>query len=154
MIFRELHENNGWMFADYTATWNYGYDFMLDVAQTLIDDDFQEKLQRLAVGRIAGAGQTELLDQVLKADRILRNCPSVVNENGVLIVSGISRIMECPLQIMLYNQTNAVRLCTPIKAVFEKHGEHVFDNYMNSMEIKAYCRETERRTMDKLRKDK
>ena len=46
MIFKGLKENNGWMMAEYCATWKYGYDFMLDAAQTVIDTDFHEKLQR------------------------------------------------------------------------------------------------------------
>ena len=46
--------------------------------------------------------------------------------------------------------TDVVRLFCPFKQYFEDHGERVFDNYMNSIEIKAYCRATERRTAGKI----
>ena len=125
MIFKGLKENNGWMMAEYSATWAYGYDFMLDAAQTIIDEV-----------RVHGG--------------VLRDCPSVCGECGVLTVSGVSGIMECPVQFVFYNQTNLVRLYCPFRQYFKEHGEHVFDNYMNSIEIKAYCKDTERRTIAKL----
>ena len=150
MIFKGLKENNGWMMAEYSATWAYGYDFMLDAAQTIIDTDFQDKLQRVATAEVAGAGDIERIDEVRVHGGVLRDCPSVCGECGVLTVSGVSGIMECPVQFVFYNQTNLVRLYCPFRQYFKEHGEHVFDNYMNSIEIKAYCKDTERRTIAKL----
>lgn len=95
----------------------------------------------------------EYIEEVKQENGILRNCSAISEENGVLIVSGISHIMECPLQIMFYNQTNVVKLCCPVKKIFEEHGEHVFDNYLNSIEIKVYCKDTERRTIEKWKLD-
>lgn len=150
MIFKGLKENNGWVMAEYSATWTYGYDFMLDAAQVLIDTDLQDQLQRVATAELAGAKDIERIDEVKACGNILRNCEAVRRECGVLMVSGISGIMECPVQFVFFNQTNLVHLFCPFKQYFEEHGEHVFDNYMNSIEIKAYCRDTERRTVEKL----
>lgn len=146
MLLREIHEDNGWMFADYQATWKYGYGFMLDAAQAVIDMDFRDKLQRVAVGSIAGAGQEECIVEVHAAGDVLRNCSKVANENGVLIVSGLSNIMGCSVQLMFYNQTNVIRLCTPFKKIFEEGGDNAFTTYLSSIEIKAYCADVERRT--------
>lgn len=156
MIFKGLRncavpgENGGWMMAEYSATWTYGYDFMLDAAQVIIDTDLQDQLQRVATAELAGAKVIERIDEVKACGNILRDCEAVSRECGVLTVSGISGIMECPVQFVFFNQTNLVRLFCPFKQYFEEHGEHVFDNYMNSIEIKAYCRDTERRTVEKL----
>ena len=152
MLFRGLKENGAWMMVEYSATWRYGYDFMLDAAQTIIDIDFQDKLQRVATAETAGSGDVERINDVRNAKNVLRNCDFTGRECGVLTVSGISSIMECPLQIVFFNQTNVVRLFCPIKQYFEEHGERVFDNYMNSIEIKAYCKDTERRTVEKMKK--
>lgn len=151
MIFRGLKENNGWMVVDYSATWRYGYDFMLDAAQMIIDTDFQSNLQRVATSEIVGAPDVERIEEVRAHHNILRDCDSVKEECGTLTLAGISRIMECPVQFTFFNQTNVVRLFCPIKQMFEEHGEHVFDNYMNSIEIKAYCKDTERRTLEKIK---
>lgn len=139
MLLKQIREDSGWVHADYMATWKYGYDFMLDAAQALIDTDFEEQLQRVSIAEIAGAPDIECLDDVLRCGRILRNCPKVANETGVLMVAGISSIMECPLQIEFYNQTNVIILCTIGRKLFDEHGENVFTTYMSSMEIKAYC---------------
>ncbi len=81
---------------------------------------------------------------------ILRDCREVKEECGVLTISGLSSLMECPVQISFYNQTSLVKLFCPFKQYFETHGEHVFDNYMNSIEIMAYCKDTERRTLARI----
>lgn len=145
MLFNGLRESNGWTVAEYSATWAYGYDFMLDAAQVIIDTDFGDKLQRVATAEVAGARDVERIDEVRACENVLRDCPSVCGECGVLTVSGISGIMECPVQFVFYNQTRLVRLYCPFGPYFEEHGERVFDNYMNSIEIKAYCKDTERR---------
>lgn len=151
MIFRDFKENDGWVTIDYTTTWKYGYDFMLDAAQTIIDIDFGERLQRLGIAEIAGAESTEKLEEVRKVNNILRDCDDVKKECGVLIASGISNIMQCPVQFVFFNQTNYVKLMSPAGEYFKANGEHVFDNYVNSIEIKAYCKETERETMEKMK---
>ena len=107
-------------------------------------------LHRVAVAGIAGAADREMIDEVKACRNVLRDCEPILKECGVLTVSGISSIMECPVQFVFYNQTNVVRLFCPFKQYFEKHGEHVFDVYMDSMEIKAYCKDTERSTLAKM----
>ena len=154
MVFQGMAEQGGWVIVEYKTTWPYGYDFMLDAAQTIIDTDFRDKLQRVAVAKIAGAKDEERLDQVKACASRLRSCPSVAEECGVLTVSGISQIMECAAQFVLFNQTRLVRLVSPFPKYFKDHGEHVFDHYMDSIEIKAYCMDTERRTMQKIQAEK
>ena len=150
MLLKEVHEENGWMLADYRATWKYGYDFMLDAAQTAIDSDFGENLQRVAVGVLAGGRQEECIDEVRKARNVLRNSRKVSEEHGLLVVSGMSRLMECPIQLMFYNQSDLIRLCTPFKRIFDEYGNNVFTTYMCSIEIRAYCANTERAVVSRL----
>ena len=49
MIFREKKEDNGWILLEYSTTWRYGYDFLLDAAQIIIDTDMGTQLQRVAI---------------------------------------------------------------------------------------------------------
>ena len=162
MTFKKFGGENGWVSIDYAATWNYGYDFMLDAAQAIMTD-FGEDLQRFAVAEIAGSEYINITDKVLKCDK-LRDCKALADECGVIAVAGISSVMRCPLQITFYNQTNAVELDIPIsqipashpaRKIFDERGdqfEHTFDCYMDSIEIKAYCADTERRTIERLGK--
>lgn len=137
MVFKSKDVVNGWMLVRYNSTWKMPWDFILYAAQEIIDSDFSKKgLGRVAVG--FGHERTECLDEVIQHNGILANCPTVKKENGFLIVSGISKIMENPIQIELYNQTNEVILQTNNLSVFSEHGDNVFTNYLNSMEILAY----------------
>lgn len=137
MILRQLREKNGWMFADYEATYRYGWNFVLKAAQYIIDADFMDDLQRVATADIAGDKDKEWLEEVRSAGNKLVDCPNVSAEQGVLIVSGLSRIMGCPMQIMFYNQTDHVCLTTPKKEMFAEDND-VFTKYMDSIEINVY----------------
>lgn len=161
MVFKNKIEENGWLTVEYAATWRYGFDFMLDAAQVLLAD-FGADLQRVAVTDIAGGNTENITADVMENRGRLRRCKSLEDECGVLAAAGISGIMECPMQLKFYNQSNVVVLDIPvgqipdgdpIKAALAGNGEHVFDNYMNSIEIKAYCADTERRVRAELAKE-
>ena len=146
MVLKEIDTEGEWVCGEYAATWRYGYDFMLDAAKSILAD-FGENLQRFAKYRIISETPVEIVEDVKKCNGDLQSCEALKEECGAIAVAGVSGIMECPVQIVFFNQTNVVRLDCPLKSYFEEHGEHVFDNYMNSVEIKAYCAETERRTL-------
>lgn len=155
MTLKDFSEDNGWISISYAATWRYGFDFMLDAAQVLLED-FGDDLQRFATAEIAGRTFVNIIDKI---GGKVRECTALRDECGVIAVAGISRVMECPMQIVFYNQTNAVGLDIPIAQMPQDHPvrkifserkdgyEHTFDCYMDSVEIKAYCADTERRTL-------
>ena len=179
MILKESIEDNGWITVRYAATWGYGFDFMLDAAQVVLAD-FGEDLQRVAIAEIAGANTdvcaaaakaqtrtfapkaaggsfTDITKEIMDCGGKLRKCESL-EECGVLAVAGVSGIMECPIQVKFYNQTNTVVLDIPVGQIPDNNpikneiaeNAHLFDNYMNSIEIKAYCADTERRTLERV----
>lgn len=156
MIFKGINEDDGWITVEYSATWGYGFDFMLDASQVILSD-FGADLQYVATTEVAGGSFTDITEAVMDCGGKLRRCESL-SECGVLAVAGISGIMECPIQVKFYNQTNTVVLDipigqipgnNPIKNELSKNA-HIFDNYMNSVEIKAYCADTERRTLERI----
>lgn len=148
MIFREFKaEENGWVTVFYTGTWKSGWDFMLDAVQNIVED-FGGNLQKIAYSELAvqGAEDFDVLAEVRSHGGKLRECESLKTERGVLSAAGISAVMECPFQLVFFNQSATVRLDSPLKKFFDEHGEHVFDNYLNSVEIKAYCEGAVRRS--------
>lgn len=157
MIFKGINEDDGWITMRYSATWVYGFDFMLDAAQVVLRD-FGKDLQRVAISEIAGDSPTEIVEEVMDCNGILRKCESLSEECGTLVVAGVSGIMECPIQIKFFNQTHTVALYIPIGQIPDNNpikneiaeNAHIFDNYMNSIEIKAYCADTERRTLERI----
>ena len=165
MTLKGYNEENGWISIDYAATWRYGYDFMLDAAQSLLPD-FGDDLQRVAKAETAGEPFVEIIDELKACGGKLRECKALSGECGVIAIAGISAVMECPMQIVFYNQTNYVRLDipiaqipegTPARKIFDERGDgyqRTFDCFMDSIEIKAYCADTERRTIAKMMSDK
>ncbi|MDO4477578.1 MAG: hypothetical protein Q4B73_00885 [Lachnospiraceae bacterium] len=148
MIFKEKREDNGWVIVDYAATWNYGYDFMLDAAQVLIDTDFKDKVQYVDVAADVGGDRRDLTKSAAACGNDLRKCPAIARENASLAIAGPSDTMACAFKLIFFNQTRVVRLISPMVDYFSENGDHVFDNYLNSVEIQAYCRAAERRVRE------
>lgn len=156
MVFKDINEEDGWLTIEYAATWKYSFDFMLDAAQVILMD-FGVDLQRVAVTENVGGKFTDVTESVMDCGGRIRKCESLT-ECGVLAVAGISGIMECPMQVKFYNQSNTVVVDIPVGQIPDSDpikealadNDHVFDTYMNSVEIKAYCADTERRTIERL----
>lgn len=153
MILHSVRETKGWMIMDYNSTWGYGYEFMLDAVQGIIDTDFRDQTKKLSTAGAGGADEKNHIAEVREADMRLLKVPALKEECSSLVVAGISSIMELPLQIAFFNETNIVRLYCPSKAFVEEHGEHVFDNYMNSIEINGYCTGAKRTAVETYRKE-
>ncbi|MCM1101001.1 MAG: hypothetical protein NC398_06420 [Acetatifactor muris] len=161
MKFKAVNQEGGWATIEYAATWRYGYDFMLDAAQVALTD-FGMNVQRVARAEMPGGNFTELAGELPAYGGKLRECPAFREECAAIAVAGVSRVMDCPLQIIFYNQTNVIGLDIPIvqfpedhpvRKAFDGHAdgyEHTFDQYMSSVEIKAYCADTERRVRREL----
>lgn len=151
MIFQELTHKGGAVMIDYTTTWGYGYEFILDAARLIIANDFKENLQHITTAAAPGGEQTVCTDAVKAAGGDLRLCPETSKENGLVTIAGISSIMRVPVQFIFFNQTNLVRLICPVEKYIEEHGDHIFDNFMNSIEIKASCAAAERSAEARIR---
>ena len=153
MILRRLYETNGWKYAEYQTTWPYGWDFMLDAVQEIIDIDLLESDAevRFAVREVAGAPMQEITDEVEEAEYDLRDCETLQSEWGVLMITGVSPILKnIQIQVELYNQTGMFRIGTTSAEIFDE-SENALTTYICSMEIKAYCADTERRVIEAIR---
>jgi len=150
MLFQGINKNENWVCLDYTTTWKYDYDLALFMAQHIINEDLCEYFQYAATAEERGGDQTECTEQLKAARLALRECNETAYMKGTLAIAGVSRIMGCPLQFLFYADTNHMQVMSPAADFFDKNGEHILDNYLNSVEIMAYCRRTERDTEDRL----
>lgn len=141
MIFCEFKaQEDGWVKVYYTGTWENKWDFMLDALQRIIVD-FGEELHKVAYNdrKEQGSEDIDILAEVKSHGGNLRECESLKTERGILSAAGISSVLICPYQIVFFNHSPSVRIDSPYKKYFDEHGEHIFDNFLNSVEIKAYC---------------
>jgi hypothetical protein len=121
----------------YKATWDYDYSYMLLFFQSLIDEDLGQQLTYAVAG-----DQDETYDFLDEATRVkgqLRHCRTLLREKSYISVAGYSQAMDCDVRLTLWTGTNHVQLEVQQKPeLFQEHGSHVFDVYMNSYEIMAY----------------
>jgi hypothetical protein len=150
MLFQGINKSENWVCVNYTTTWKYDYDLALFMAQHIINEDLCEYFQYAATAEERGGDLTECTEQLKAARLSLRDCESTAAMKGTLAVAGLSRIMSCPLQFIFYADTNHMQVMSPAAEYFEKNGDHILDNYLNSVEIMAYCRRTERDTESRI----
>ncbi|WP_026460564.1 hypothetical protein [Schaalia suimastitidis] len=133
----EKSADGAWGTYTYQATFRYGWDVALAAAQFLIARDFTQ-IDRVIVGSDPARG-TNIVAEVQAANGDLSQT-SAAQENGCIIVSGVSRLMECPVQLTFYNQTNAIQLNAflPKMPPEERDNPQAFTNYVSSIEIGAH----------------
>ena len=61
MILKNVERNDNFVIFEYIATWPYGFDFMLDVTQLIINSDFKHNVTRFAYAPLG----TDLKDRLL-----------------------------------------------------------------------------------------
>jgi len=145
MLQKRVLEQGKWTLVDYQTTWKYGYDFMLDALQVILDNDITKPESFSVNETLKGAAKECLADLKNHTDDV-RKCESLQEDQEVMVLGGFSEEMGTPVQFIFYKGTDAVRVCFPVKEYIEKNGVHIFDHYMNELEIRAYCKDAVRRS--------
>ena len=136
--------NDGeWLHYVFQTTWKYGWDFVLEACQVLIDRDL-ERADRLFYGRMDERGPDH--SEELKAANGQIRATGADQEAAFLILGGYSRIMQCPLSLQFNNQTDVLMLTTYAQDVPEEAWERpdAFTTYVSSIELNAYISMTRR----------
>ena len=119
---------------EYAATWPYDAAFVLAAAQAILDSDLKDPKN---VRRITADGR-EITFLTREAELSLS---AVLDGQACrqLSLTGISRVMEVPVTFSFQAGTDRVILESDAAKYFAKYGGHVFDRYMDSIEITACC---------------
>ncbi len=92
------------------AARGYGWEYMLDWADSLIELDLERISQVLSF-----SNATEDIDVTESfhehGERCLKT-PELEEENGALSVGGFSKVLGLPMKVCWYNQTNVLRFIT------------------------------------------
>lgn len=119
---------------EYASTWRYDTSFVLAAAQAILDSDMRNPED---VRRITADG-SEITFLTREAGLSLSAVPKAQGCRA-LTLSGISRIMEVPVTFSFQAGTDRVVLESGSLRYFARYGGHVFDRYMDSIEITACC---------------
>lgn len=137
LLTHEVGPDGAWGQYDYRMTWPYGWEFVLEATQSLLDTDM-EQVQQLQVG-VLGREEIDILHELAPAGRLIHRT-SAVTERGFLAISGISRTMECPMKVMFVNQTAGLRVFAHLPSIPQeaRSNPQAFTTYVSSLEIKTY----------------
>jgi hypothetical protein len=119
----------------YTPTWPVSPAFVRSFAQTLLAGDFRDPKdlwhleldgkESVFLAREAGLDLTKLDGFAICSD---------------IALEGVSRVMDVPVRLSLRAGSSQIALESRAVRYFAKYGGHVFDRYMDSIEIEAWCR--------------
>ena len=146
MIFSRMIDENGWKLAEYETTYTYDNEFVLDAFQYLADHDLKDSIQMLRAADHEG-NRTDLLPEAKKNGFRFRMCPSLDENYEVLSLAGISGNSGVPMQFMFYPGCDMMRIYCPDVQYIMENGDHVFDRYVNDLEIRACCMQAERKAL-------
>ena len=89
----------------------YGWNHMVEWADYVAKADIS-KLDEVTVGDV-GAVSRKLTAEYKEAGSIA-GMKTLANEAGVLSIAGFSKVLEAPIKIVWFNQTNILRFFTPL----------------------------------------
>ncbi len=135
----------GWHILDYRSSYPLTPDWILCAGQVLLEQDFRGTLQRFATAENNGDREEEHLPQLQAAGYHLEQVLDLQHAPGVITFSGISQQTHVPIQLTFYTGTRTVRLFTNNSQIFQANDMHVFDHYMDTLEIAACVRDALKR---------
>lgn len=127
MVLVGVKEENGWLSSRWNLTYRVGWEQICKGVSSVYE--YYERTEVLVNGQRA-----EVSD---KAD-ILK-----LDEQGDMIIRGISKIIKCPVMIRFYNQLQAVDVSVPCVTEEFKEADYQKFNmslgqYMDSIELAMY----------------
>ena len=147
MLLQGYEKKSNVVILDYESTWDMSQEIVFDATQVIIDIDLKDTIQRYMTVIKETKESVDRLAEIKEHEYNLLSCDFIKDGTDVVVVAGKSTIMEVPIQVAFYVGTRQVRLFVSDINYFEKNGRHVFDNYMCSIEINAYCKHTERKVL-------
>ena len=120
----------------YDLTWAVGWEQILSFIEVIIKTDFEKGgIQSVEVGMIAGAESVDVTKDLEEHGNRIRDTEFSKKESGYIVIAGYSSIMRIPMRIAIWNQLDHFMLQLVNDTAIEKFGEHVFDKYVDSIEI-------------------
>ena len=149
MVLTEViqYEGQDWAELSYSATWNYDYELMLLLAQEIINEDFKDNLDKVSYSSDPNKAEAEITEEIKKCDNILEKSEVLKEKPATISISGISNILKTEIQFSFYSQTRLVKAFIKGKNNEIKKDNHYLEDYLNSIEIRAHCKRTEKKIL-------
>ena len=123
----------------YELTWAVGWEQIISFIDAIIKSDFSNgEIQSAAIGRTAGANSVDVTKELKEKENKVKETSFSKEESAYIIIAGYSSIMEISMRITIWNQLNRFMLQIMGDTKTEKYGEHCYDKYVDSIEIRGH----------------
>ena len=95
------------------ASQGYDWDYIIDAAEYMTKSELK-RIGTVSVGFEAGEAETELIDEYNISRGSVKKMKSLSKEGANLGIGGMSKIIGAPTKIGWFNQTNTIRIFTPV----------------------------------------
>lgn len=147
MKYIESKIEGNWIWLRYHTTWRLSWNLLLDVMQVFLDD-ISENVQLADYISVVGDESTPIGTIPMG---YLHKAENLKDEKGGISLAGISRAMEIPIRLTLYNQLNIADLQVQLgnEKILKEFTDNprVLDTYLDSIEINGYGRNSKRSGM-------
>ena len=109
MILREISERDGWLVTAWQMTYKADWNVVLHMENSMYP--FLEKGEVLGNSIMPVSDDVSLTERVNAAENKLLCLAE--EEMGSLTIRGFSKILKCPLQVCIYNQTDVCEFYIP-----------------------------------------
>lgn len=117
----------------------YGWGFMQDAVQWLIDHDLDD-VRTFSASVMPGFGEIELIDELVNNEMKVLQCPTVQEEDfGVLSVGGESKTLNCRVKLVFFNQTRVMRIFCELMPDMQRAREYVETVLTNILAIQFFA---------------
>lgn len=143
MVYKGMEKQGPFTSLFYELTWPIGWDHILSFLDIIIKTDFSSAngnghVTSISVGFIAGAEPVDETQDLVAHDYEIKNTDFAKNESGFVILAGESSFMHVPMRFTLWNQLDRCLVQVMNDDKIDKEGEHVYDKYLNSIEIRGH----------------
>jgi hypothetical protein len=141
MVFKGIERKEPFTSLYYELTWPIGWDHILSFFDIIIKTDFSSNnghVASISVGFIAGAEPVDVTQDLINHNYEIKKTDFAKNESGYVVLAGESSIMHIPMRFTLWNQLDRCLVQLMNDDKINKTGEHTYDKYMNSIEIRGH----------------
>ncbi len=127
----------------YELTWPVSWELIIAFLDVMIETDFsKDGVEEVRVGKSMGAKGKNVTKELKKADYHIKGTSFAKEEASYISLQGNSKIMNVNMRITFWNQLGRCLLELAFDEAIEEHGEHYYDKYVDSVEIRGYIDRT------------
>lgn len=154
MILKNIGKKDTTTSLYYDLTFRISWQNLIGIINGIILFDFGKKADEILIGEIAGSEGINKTKELEEANYDIYETAFSKEEKGWISISGYSKTMETNLKFTFWNQLNRCLVEIENEKYLDQKGDHVYDKYVNSIEITGFVDYARHEEREKLKNKK